>query len=522
MYAAPGRARSSAGQSSGLIIRWSLVRIQAGPFWKPPPKPAFSWNDSAIVLFGCDQLVTNHEPEPSPDSRNEVTRRLQDLVVLPREDLPIELKGWLDLADGEQAADLGRALLAIANHGGGYVIVGFRERDGGWHPDAARPASLLGFSQDTVNSIVATYAEPIFHCDVHQIGHPETGDLFPVIVVPGGHRVPIRAKADSPERRHIRINTYYIRRPGPSSDGPRTGREWDELIGRCVRAARDELIDSIRAILAPEPESVAQADNHPDQQGQPAVSAVDDLEDWINESRARFEERLQAQPSGEDRFAHGAWTVAYALSGDLTQPSLSEFRDILQRIQGHETGWPPWLFSSGDEAPAPVGNTVEAFLYNATVFADPAHSDFWRAAPNGFLYLIRGYDDDSNPDRFPPGELFDVTLPIWEVAPCLLHAARLAEALGDSAAQVRVRVIWQGIAGRTLSTWATPRRVPPSRRPAVQDVVHAETSVSADRVRDNLPELMQELTEDLYASFDFFVPPPQLFREELARMRSGT
>src|SRR5262249_3807263 len=25
------RARSSAGQSSGLIIRWSLVRIQAGP-----------------------------------------------------------------------------------------------------------------------------------------------------------------------------------------------------------------------------------------------------------------------------------------------------------------------------------------------------------------------------------------------------------------------------------------------------------------------------------------------------------
>jgi hypothetical protein len=30
----PVRARSSAGQSSGLIIRWSLVRIQAGPLVK--------------------------------------------------------------------------------------------------------------------------------------------------------------------------------------------------------------------------------------------------------------------------------------------------------------------------------------------------------------------------------------------------------------------------------------------------------------------------------------------------------
>src|SRR5262249_41705200 len=31
LYGVSPRARSSAGQSSGLIIRWSLVRVQAGP-----------------------------------------------------------------------------------------------------------------------------------------------------------------------------------------------------------------------------------------------------------------------------------------------------------------------------------------------------------------------------------------------------------------------------------------------------------------------------------------------------------
>ncbi len=45
--ASPVRARSSVGQSGGLIIRWSLVRVQAGPLQKPrstrfhnPPRAA--------------------------------------------------------------------------------------------------------------------------------------------------------------------------------------------------------------------------------------------------------------------------------------------------------------------------------------------------------------------------------------------------------------------------------------------------------------------------------------------------
>jgi hypothetical protein len=38
-------------------------------------------------------------------------RRLQSLVAYPREGLDVELKGWLDLADGEQAASLLKAIV---------------------------------------------------------------------------------------------------------------------------------------------------------------------------------------------------------------------------------------------------------------------------------------------------------------------------------------------------------------------------------------------------------------------------
>lgn len=129
------------------------------------------------------------------------------------------------------------------------MLIGFAESGGAWRPAQHRPETLAAYNQDAINGIVARYAEPTFHCQVEHVEHPESGLIFPVVVVPGGHRVPIRSKSEDPERRHIRIDTYYIRRPGPSSDAPRSGREWDEFISRCLLARQDELTESFRSVL---------------------------------------------------------------------------------------------------------------------------------------------------------------------------------------------------------------------------------------------------------------------------------
>ena len=52
-------------------------------------------------------------------------RRLSFLAENPREDLDVELKAWLDLNQREHQADLAKAMLALANHGGGFVLVGY-------------------------------------------------------------------------------------------------------------------------------------------------------------------------------------------------------------------------------------------------------------------------------------------------------------------------------------------------------------------------------------------------------------
>lgn len=385
------------------------------------------------------------------------SRQLQALLAHPREDLHIEVKGWLDLTDEEQKADLAQAMLALANSGGGYILIGFTQGDTGYIPQQPRPQDLQMYSHDIVNGIIQSYADPPFHCEVYPVPHPHTGELFPIILVPGGHRVPIRAKRDGPGNCHVRQNTYYIRRPGPSSEPPRTAQEWDDLLRRCLFAQREELLNSIRAIFLGKISS-READ---------LETARKALDEWILQSRVRWEEVVTQRlgQNGRKRYEHGIWSVAYAIIGDFEPPSLSGLKELLMKVEGHESGWPPWWVPTQDPIkPYPYEGVVECLIAEPEhdgFFSDGAHSDFWRASSEGKLFLLRGYQDDGHDAQekgIQPGTVFDFVLPIWRVAECLLHAHRLATRLAGQSASVLIRFTWEGLANRVLSNWACPGR----------------------------------------------------------------
>ncbi len=113
--------------------------------------------------------------------QSDARSRLEGLLADPHEALDVEIKGWLDLAVPEGKADLAQALLALANHGGGYVVIGFTEGEDGAGEAPDRPSSLATYDQDSVNGIVKAFAEPAFHCQVHNVRHPVTGSFYPVI-----------------------------------------------------------------------------------------------------------------------------------------------------------------------------------------------------------------------------------------------------------------------------------------------------------------------------------------------------
>lgn len=376
---------------------------------------------------------------------------LEALVTRPREDLHIEIKNWVDLTDPAGKATLAKAIIALANHGGGFVVIGLAELDDGtFAPADNRPPNLTPYSQDAVNGIVQAYAAPAFHCAVHHLDHPATGDRFPVIQVPGGHRVPVQAIKGSPDQRTLVNGKYYIRRQGPQSAEPATAEEWRDLVMRCVRAGRDDLLVAIRDVLA---------GHAPEASSAPTI--LEDLQEWASPGIEKWQSLVPGDQYGNPAVPRGFYCVAYAIDGSFERPSLVELSSILKLSMIQHTGWPAWwLPTMPDIEPYPIDGMLECDMGVASgrLLSDPQHADFWRASLYGRLLLIRGLLED-NLEGIEPGQIFSLTTPIWRAGECLLHAAAVATNRGGSRGERRlydevVRSARSGIARRGT----TPRR----------------------------------------------------------------
>lgn len=441
-------------------------------------------------------------------------QRLRDLLREPRENLEVEIKSWIDIQnDNNDKALLAKAIIALANHGGGVIIIGLAETDAGFIEAAGRPENLSGYSSDVVNAVVNRYVEPPFHCQVLEVTSPVTELIYPIISVPGGHSSPIRSTRNSPVgTTTLRQNIYYTRRPGPQSDAPRTGQEWDALMRRCVTNSQGDLVNQIRRIItgaSPEPEV--------------SDDEEDALREWVDSSMQRWQELIDELPDDSPaKFPNGYYCTAYRLKSEVLVPSgLADFRTSLIEGVARYTGWPPFWVPTREAIAAYNHNgCIECWLGRDGQFEDAAHSDFWRARPDGYFFLIRGYQEDTT--DFPTtenGQGFEITLPTWRLGEVLLHAESMARVLQIPEATAMFNVKWTGLSGRELVVSRNSNRVLFENSRAVQDIFEREFSVRADVITDELPEIVQESMTPLYELFDFFSLPATLVPEELQRLK---
>jgi hypothetical protein len=446
-------------------------------------------------------------------------QQLVELVNYPGENLGVEIKNWLDLDNRVARADVACALLALANSGGGFLVVGFDRDESGFVVAQPLPDDLAQYDQDAINGIAAHYAEPIFEVAVQMVERSDGSSTHPVIIVPGDLDTPVRARRDGPERQHVTQNTYYIRRPGPQSAPIQTGREWDALLDRCVRTKRELLIDRIREIIEG-PDAL---------EAPPDPSADERLREFEALALARWQQlaRTELQEGFPGRYRYGTWNFTYQLRGPIRELSLAALHETLRTVAGHETGWPTWWVpDTQDIAPRPWNGRIECWMAQGTgtVLADSGHADYWLADRAGQLFLLRGYEDDSQTQGAPqqPGALFDATIPIWRIGECLLHAERFVRAVAEApeSADVDIAVQWRGLANRRLSGWSSSNRFIPQNPNRGQDAARSRLTVPTTQISDRLPELVQRLTGPLYETFSFFEPSPRMIREELEALRN--
>lgn len=439
-------------------------------------------------------------------------RRLGDILREPRETLDVELKGWLDIqGKNRDKAVLAKSVVALANHGGGIVILGFAETSKGVIEAKDRPQNLSAYTPDTVNSVVNRYIEPPFHCDIRIVDSPD-GRSYPVVIVPGGHQFPVRSKRAGPNGNDLTANTYYIRRPGPMSEPPQSAVEWDILIRRCIANARDLLFDQFRQLMTGGAPTVEEPE-----------SDLESTRQWLLGSFNRWENVVGDLPVDQGaRFPHGHYAFAFQLfSDDLVPKSGSELLEALRRSVGRYTGWPPfWVPSRAGIAPYMRDGCIECWLGGED--GDSAHSDFWRVSPDAKFFLIRGFQEDNQPqEKLPSGKGFDLTLPTWRTGELLLYAGKVASELGIPQARVMLIAEWVGLRDRELISFGFPSWPLTEGRVSHEDRFEGVIAVPADEISTFLPEFVERIIRPLYELFGFYQLPAQLVQREMTRMKEG-
>ena len=422
---------------------------------------------------------------------------LERYIVNPIEDLDAEYKVWLDLSKESNRATLAKAVIALANHGGGVVVLGFEDQGTGLLA-SPRPAEIPDVTQDNVNDAVRSYAEPQLHCRLYSAKHPVLGSVHPVIRVPGSD-VPVMSRRDRPEA-GLQQRKVYVRKPGPRSEEPQTAEEWRTLLDRCVRARREDMLDSIRAIVL----------GRVDDSGSGQVA--DGLEGFMDSSRVRWTALVQNEPKDAPmRFPNGHYEFTIAPVGPRPADNLSELKNRLEVAQRVKTsGWPPFLDIGVQRLnPYPSENCIEAWLGRPTPgnrYEDTPYADFWRASLSGQLYIIRGYAEDSVEStsslRRKPGEILTTHISVIRIWECLRIAGHFIGTFED-VEEITVRCRYTGLQGRSLIDSLSPAFS--IRRGISQvDEVPLMGQFTLQQLESNLPEVLRHLMAPLFEQFDFF------------------
>lgn len=450
------------------------------------------------------------------------------LVAQPSEGLNVEVKTWIHPRLPEGVTKLVKALFALRNRNGGFLVIGFDDstRQPDRYPFDFDVEEL--YHQDEVQRIVSRYASQSFEVTVALV---ERGtQRHPVIVVEEGVRVPVIVKSDlraDGGRYMLREREMYFRTfssngtPSTAHILPRDlpdlldicfdNREAD--IGRFLRrqlgaAEIGQLAAMLQGAVAPPPPGLRQR----------ALQLLDRGEEAF---AAALGERSLPD---EQRHVLDLLTMHVAMVL-RPRPEALPTREFLRRVDASNpqyTGWPMWFDSSAsaEKANRPV---VRDGGWEALVVAlDGAwseHLDFMRFDPKGEFFLQRLMQDDMS-GKIDPGVALDALLMIYRVAEAISVGIGMARATGwDADDHAGFAFRWSALAGRRIQGWANPlRSIGLTSAPSATATVDAFVEVPLDTPHVAIAPHVARAVAPLFAVFGGYEVGAQLVEEAVRQL----
>lgn len=454
--------------------------------------------------------------------------QIKALVEQPVEALQVELKTWLDPRTDDGIAKLVKAIFAVRNRNGGFLLVGFDDTTRAPDPYAFdQPVEVL-FHIDTLQGLVSRYVSPSFEIEIAFADRD--GQAHPVISIPEGVQVPAVVRRDligKGGKKLLAEGDLYFRTfnsNGTASSARILPPDYAHLLDVCFENREADIGRFLRRHLAGvgSAATLASALGIESDESKLRKRALAVRESGSAAATAAIEER--ATPEQRTRIAK-ALTMQVGLAFDPARPETLPTQEFLNKVASSNpnyTGWPVWLDSRGFTEKRDRPYVTEGMWEALILDLDGGwseHVEFLRLDPRGDFYLQRVMQDDLT-NKVAPGTALDVILMIYRVAEVLAVGTILGRNLGWSDQnEAGFSFRWIGLKDRALRPWVNAfRSAGRSGSSSRSSTAEAYVTVPLETSAGALAPYVSAAVAPLFSVFEGYEPPADLVETSVRKL----
>lgn len=453
---------------------------------------------------------------------------IRALVEKPVEGLQVELKTWIDPRTEDGIAKLVKAIFAIRNRNGGFLLIGFNNVTR--LPDAYpldEPVETL-YHIDALQGMVSRYVSPAFEVGINFADRD--GQNHPVISIPEGVQVPAVVKRDligQGGKKLLANGDLYFRTlnsNGTASSACILPTDYADLLNVCFENREADIGRFLRRHLAGMGSSAAlmSALGIESDDGTLRNRAFEIVDSGSAAAEAAIAGRTTAEQQAR---IENALTMHVGLAFEPARPDEIPTKAFLNKIESSNpnfTGWPVWLVSQGfsevQDRPYVKNNMWEALIVDLDG-GWSEHLEFLRYDPRGEFYLRRVMQDDLT-DKVLPGTALDVILMIYRVAEVLAVGTNLGRTMGwEEQSDAGFAFRWTGLEGRALRPWVNAfGSAGRSGSKSHSISVDAYVAVPLETPATALAPYVGTVLAPLFSTFDGYQASAELIEESVRKL----
>jgi len=421
---------------------------------------------------------------------------LKDKLDYPAETKDTDYKSAVKFDEQTDfTAKLVKHILGFANSGGGYIIIGFKEK----------PNKIPEPDPTITDEIIASYEVTRLcqHVEKYLVGQDRIkievykesssqGIIYPIISVGRFPEYPFVCTKDytskSTGETILESDQIYIRAEGARTLRVKAPAEWRQLIRECIKASQE--------IEAKRP-TEEQGD-----QWERLFSA------WVkNESDNAM---IEMKSAG---FTEGFFKVVIQVPYGLDQIDNATLLEIARKSECHNTGWPIGAVMTKPEyKPVSLADGIRAIINAIIITIDRRkleEFDYWALNNRGHFFFVRSHEDDSSYQRAltKGNKVLSFDVAIWRISEIISYTTNLCTELSlKQSDKINLTLSYEGLKDRALSV-SSPRGAPfIIVGKCTVDKYEKDLELQVADIMPKLKDHVYQIAVGLFGLFDFYKP----------------